>query len=282
METSRKINFSEDCSIESGKKFKSDEKATMGDSDKIHGQEGEHTPALIIEQCTPNSMNNDYNTKSILAAIQRVEHKLDTRIAALEEKITQAVKTAIMTEVNAFKTEFNIELDNLKTRLTALETTPIATAPATNDSVDSIVCNIVLRNVPESNNENIVNKVKGVLTDGCKVRDVKVVKADRKKGHDNKPSVIVATLEDTQQRDRVMKNKRNLSASRNHKYVSISRDIDFTTRMQQNNMITLLKAMNKDNDFTFRGQHLVKKTQQQQQQHQQQQHNRRDRRGNQQ
>ena len=120
-----------------------------------------------------------------MAAIQRVENKLDTRIAAFEKKITQAVKTAIMTEVNAFKTEFKNELDNLKTGLTALATTPMAAAPATNDSVDGIVCNIGLSNVPKSNRENIVNKVKGVLTDGCKVRDVKVVQADRKKGHAN-------------------------------------------------------------------------------------------------
>lgn len=63
----------------------------------------------------------------------------------------------------------------------------------------------MLRNVPESDDENTVNKATAAIVEGRQVRNVKVVKAERKRGHGNRPGLIVARLENEEQKHAVLK-----------------------------------------------------------------------------
>ena len=59
----------------------------------------------------------------------------------------------------------------------------------------------------ESNSvENVVNKGGVIIRDGCNVKSVRVMKADRKgKSYNDKPHVLVATIENREQVTEVLK-----------------------------------------------------------------------------
>ena len=127
---------------------------------------------------------------------------------------------------------------------------------------DSVKQNIVLRNVKESSNENLVNKVGAILREGCKVKEVTVTKAVRKgKSYNGRPPVIVATLGSKEEVSNVLEAKKVLKQSRNHKNVFIHPDMDIENRIMQSNTMAMLKAVGKDKEFMFKGKTLVKRGQ---------------------
>ena len=118
--------------------------------------------------------------------------------------------------------------------------------------------------VPESNSENVLNKVKAVIVEGCKTRNITVEKAVRKKSTvTGKPGVIIATLENNEQRELVLKSKRNLKEDEKHKNIFKHADMDYQVRVFNQSMRTLVKELGKENEIMVRGtnykiQNLVK------------------------
>ena len=60
-----------------------------------------------------------------------------------------------------------------------------------------------------------MNKVNSLIRDGLKEKDIKIVKAVRKESRDNKPGVVIATLENLDQKIKILKNKKSLRKTNN-------------------------------------------------------------------
>jgi hypothetical protein len=113
--------------------------------------------------------------------------------------------------------------------------------------------------VASAEDENVKNKVKAVITEGCKVKNVTIEKAVRKPNRGDAPGVIIATLENVEQKVLVLKNKNKLKESTVHKNVYIQEDVPYEKRILSQNMRTLLKELGKDNVLMVKGNRIVKK-----------------------
>jgi hypothetical protein len=169
-----------------------------------------------------------------------------TQIDNLEQKLTRTIQS----ELDNIKANFQDEIDNLTQRIVSLENVPPPAqtfAKAATPQSDT-PRNIVLRNVPESAGGNVIDKVKAVITKGCKVRNVNVEKAVRKDSKvKDRPGVIIATLENIEQRSEILKNKNKLKDSTKHKNIYIQADVCYEQRIASQNLGTILKELGKDN-----------------------------------
>ncbi len=181
---------------------------------------------------------------------------LKKRVLAIEKQPT-VTEDAVNTKVNAVQASIKLDMDNLKERVEKAEQKPTYKEAA---EKSKMMCNIVLRKVKESAGENLVNKVSAIIKEGCKLKDIQVTAADRKgKGYNGNPPIIIATLANQEQVQEVLKSKKALKDSRNHKNIIIHEDQDLESRITRSNTITLLKAMGKDKQYFFKGRSLVEK-----------------------
>ena len=131
---------------------------------------------------------------------------------------------------------------------------------------DDIALRIVLRNVPETRNENVIDTVNGIMRDGLRLRDVSVKKAERKQSDSqnngrSKAPVIVATLKSREDKQAVMDNKKKLKDDRNkHKMVFIHSDQTKAERLQRANFRTILGSIQKgeSDQLEIRGSRVVR------------------------
>ena len=120
--------------------------------------------------------------------------------------------------------------------------------------------NVVIRNLPESENELIENKVNSVLKDGLRLREVLVESAERKKSfRQDKPGVVIAKLRSIEDKRKVMEKKRELKQSRNYKDIFIENDIPKAQRLMNNNLRNIVKVMGSDS-LEFKGSRIVMKS----------------------
>ncbi|CAG2196115.1 LRFN5 [Mytilus edulis] len=111
----------------------------------------------------------------------------------------------------------NSKRDNLK-----LDGTSYANVVKTSTDPTTYDDSLVIRNLPETETENVVNKVISVFKDGLRLKDIQVVSAERKKTANNKKhGVVVVKLQSGADNRKVMKKKRELKKSRNFEDVFI-------------------------------------------------------------
>ena len=113
---------------------------------------------------------------------------------------------------------------------------------------------IVVRNVPERKSKNVIDTMNGILKDGLKLAEVSVLSARRLSAQNNikenrernhKPAVIIATLRNKEDKQKVMDNK-SKDSRKKYKGVFIHNDQSKEERLQRANfkkMITALKQL---------------------------------------
>ena len=138
------------------------------------------------------------------------------------------------------------------------------------DKANNRELNVVLQNVPERQNEVVPDVVNGILKDGLRLTDVSVKKTERihslrtdTRGteRNNKPDIIIATLNNKEDRQKVFENKRKLNESRNrHKGVSIHPNQSKEERQQRSNLILIIDSVKSGNcnDLHLRGSRVVR------------------------
>ena len=68
--------------------------------------------------------------------------------------------------------------------------------------------NIIIRNFPERDNEDVKYRVKNLIRDSLKLKDVSVLSAERMVNRNNpKPGLVKATLDSTASKQEVMRQK---------------------------------------------------------------------------
>ena len=61
-----------------------------------------------------------------------------------------------------------------------------------------------------SDSQVTMNKVNSLIRDGLKLKDIKVLKAERKGSYHGKPGVIIASIETAEQKGKLMETKKEL------------------------------------------------------------------------
>ena len=214
------------------------------------------------------SMMSEQMTKQIEEVNKSIKSMFAIQINEMKKSFEKTIADAMKLECEKMKEALNADVDNLTERLTALENKPAPTyAALAGASSSGIEKNIVLRNVPQEDGEDVMEKVQSVLKDGCQVENVNIEAVSRKKNRNkDKPGVIVATLENKEQQQLVMANKSKLNQQDNaHHNVFIHEDVSYEKRITSQNWKTFIKASHMDDKLEVKGNRVVNKHEQRKQ-----------------
>ena len=167
--------------------------------------------------------------------IRGVNKKVENLEKSLEKKITENVTKyfdkRVSSESKRIRHEINERFDTLRSDVANdIEdmNDKIAEINANMDTRDestNLRLNIAIRDLPFNENENVVNKVNSLISDGVKIPDVKVVSAFRKESHDSiKPGIIIAKLKNETDKKKVILAKKNLKSHAQYRKVFIHDD----------------------------------------------------------
>ncbi|KAH3774200.1 hypothetical protein DPMN_175575 [Dreissena polymorpha] len=115
--------------------------------------------------------------------------------------------------------------------------------------------NLVFRKVPETVNENIVDKINTIIKDHMHVNDVKASSAKRLPVCGNDPmitGIVVATFTDKEQRSKILKAKKQLNNSI-FKQVFVHEDQSKEERLDAGNLRAMVNAVNRGQHLSIRG-----------------------------
>ena len=235
-------------------------------------------------KATVISDNSDASTNELISIMsdnmktmfEDLNRKVDTMASDIEnrlsKKFSQLIDKRISNELSKMTREINSRIDTVKSDIykefdeLEAQVKDISSVKSDLGPNGDIDLRIVLRNVPESRDENVIDKVNGVIREGLKLRDVKVVKAERKQterqtGRNSKPPVIVASFESAEDKRAVMTNKKMLKDDRNkHKHVFIHNDQTKAERVQRANFQTILDSLknNGSSNLQMRGSRVIR------------------------
>lgn len=189
------------------------------------------------------------------------------------ENITKMIDTKISKEVNKVKNEFKTEVNTVNKRIDSIvdklrvdfqnlksdvneqvKRKDYAGAVSNNQTRNDT--NIVIKMLSESEAEKTdpaitKNRVCAIIRDGLRIHDVKVISAERKESRGRNPGVVVATVETSEQKEKIMKNKIKLRQTREYNRVYIEDELTREAQVNQTNMMAILKGMGRDKDFVF-------------------------------
>ena len=232
-----------------------------------------------------DSVNGDVSTNELISIMsdnmttmfENLNRKVDTMASDIEDrlakKFSQIIDKRISSELSKMTKEINSRIDIVKNDISKefdeLEATVKEMSSEKSDLGPNgdIDLRVVLRNVPESRDENVADTVNGIIRDGLKLRDIKVVKAERKvterqTGRTTKPPVIVASFQSSEDKRAVMSNKNKLNDDR-HKNVFIHHDQTKAERVQRANFQTILDSLQKheSSNLQMRGSRVIRGSQ---------------------
>jgi len=218
----------------------------------------------IVEKLMANleaNINKQFN--AINDRMDNLESRLEKKIT---QKVTQTLDKRVSSEMSKIKKSVDEHMNNVKADIAAefradfedvsnkLDQISERTTGANN--CVNLALNIVIRNLPEHNNENTMDKVNKLIKDGLKVADVECYQALRKGHNTNTHRVIVASFRSSEDKRKVMVDKKNLKNSDMYKTVYIHHDQSVTERVMSENFRTVLQAL-KQHGLVMRGQHVV-------------------------
>ena len=258
---SRKRRPSESAGESAGKRTKISTQNTESSSeanmsaDETPSSSGVHTVNELVLQLSKD-------VKSLAEKFGCFEQSVDKRLAEqVSNAVVTAVNTAIEQSMKKLREEFKKDIDSVSDRVARLEQSYAEVVKGTK-AENSV---IVIRNLPTADREDTdpavtEQQVNRLIRDGLKIPDVQLKKTVRKKGWGNKPGVVIATVASGEQKKKIMDNKKKLKSSDTFKRVFIHDDAPPEVRNAEANMRTVLRAVGKDNEFTFSSGRLVKKT----------------------
>ncbi|CAC5379160.1 unnamed protein product [Mytilus coruscus] len=162
------------------------------------------------------SVNLFYNQLSI--RIDRLENNITQKI---EKIIDRKIETAICKErsnikkdmnkmekkmesnISKCRTDLKQDVQSVKKGLSDFKKTYAEAARQTPMlmSREDHQNNVIIRNLTESKNENLLNKLDGLLKDGLKLKEISVKSPDRKKSsNDSRPGVIIVSFESSEEK----------------------------------------------------------------------------------
>ena len=183
---------------------------------------------------------------------------LDKRVNTELGRIRKDVDERLGNFKETFREEINDELSGLNDKLNSLSVP---------DLTSDRSLNVVIRGLPETDNENLNNKVNAVLRDGLQIRNVQIKSVERKPSNSSsKPGVVITSFKSKKDKRKVMTAKSNLKDSRQYRDVYLHQDQSREQRLMTSNFKAVLDALNRnDRDLSLHGTRVVRRNQQERQ-----------------
>lgn len=206
-----------------------------------------------------------------------LENKIDQSEKKITDKLTDKVTKIIDKRVNTetarirkeiedklsdLRSDFNNDLVQINRRIE--ERADIGSDQGTqstgsNQNTTDLSLNVVIRNLPETINENVMTKVDAMIKDGLKIRDVTVASAVRKVSRaEHRAGVVIAKFQTSDDKKKVMTSKKALKEHRSYDNVYINHDQTAQERRMASSMRTLVEAVKRgESNITVRGTRII-------------------------
>ena len=208
------------------------------------------------------SLSSDF--KSAVTKIETRIYHLESNIEkGLIEKVSDHVLKKVRGEIDSVKSDFGKKLTDMENKVDGLSKSYAEAAISSHTEAQDR--NVIIRNLSEdsrevSDSKVLKNKVIALIRDGLKLKDVFVENVVRKKGYGGKEGVVIATIQNIDQKKELLKAKRKLKEITKYADVFIENNMSFSERRNEANLRTLLKVVNSDkHDFTISRGRIVKK-----------------------
>ena len=130
----------------------------------------------------------------------------------MKEKFKTEVNT-VKKRIDSIVDKLSVDFQNLKSLVTDEQVKRKDNAEAVSNYQTRNDTNIVIKMLNESETEKTdpaitKNRVCAIIRDGLRIHDVKGLSAERKESRGRNPGVVVATVETTDQKEKIMKKTR--------------------------------------------------------------------------
>ena len=188
--------------------------------------------------------------------------ELSQKMVDFEATITETIKKQVLNivthEIENIKEDFNHKIHQMRQELQS--STQRQNSSISNETVEiNRALNIVVRNLPETRNENTTDKVNTLVKDGLKIHNILVTNAVRKESKSAENGVIVASCKDKEDKEAVMKAKAGLKDHRRYNKVFSEHDKSVGERKTASNLRTIAKILGRDK-VTVRGSRIFSNT----------------------
>ena len=164
--------------------------------------------------------------------------------------------------ISKIKKDFNIETQKVREEMKHIsdnvKSSTVTSRSCTNatNAEQDLSLNIVIRNLPETNSENIKEKVESLVTDGLKLR-ISFENAIRKQSRNpNEHGVVIAKCKSAEDKSTIIKATPVLKSTGNYNQIYIEHDKSQNERNAFSNLKTIASIIGKDKVFV-RGNRLL-------------------------
>ncbi|CAG2228057.1 unnamed protein product [Mytilus edulis] len=204
---------------------------------------------------------------------ERIDNLENTFAKNIVENISKMIDNKINKEVNKVKDDFKAQMTTVNKRIDGIvnklksDIKNIHTEVADKVRTDLISTQadvstqpiqrdtkFVVKMLPETDAEKTdseltKNRVSAIIRDGLRLHDVRVVEATRIESKGSRPGLVIASVENEEQKEKLMKSKIKLKYSRDYQKVYIENELTSEARVQLSNMMTVLNGIGREKDF---------------------------------
>ena len=174
------------------------------------------------------------NSANIGERFETIEDNYTVMAASMDEQLNA---------INAWQDDDSRRISELYDKVDVLSSRP----DRPNNLVDDISKNIVLRNVAESAGEDVLNKVKRVLSEGLGMNRVKLSAAKRLQSHFATDGLIIATCDNIEDKVAILRKKSELAHSKQFSKVIIHSDKSKLERKVESKLRAMDKVLQENN-----------------------------------
>ena len=177
--------------------------------------------------------------------VSKVKSEITKETVSVKNKVIEVEKTC--TPLHAAIAEVKSDVSSIKSNMSKMDKSE------TSEKTDDISLNIVIRNLPQTHCENVLNKVNGLVKDCLKIKDVSVTTAQEKTNRsDNEHGIVIAECASANDKPKIVSNKRHLKSDRKYSHVYIYHDMSREDRIMASNLKSIVKAVGNNKLFVRR------------------------------
>ena len=170
-------------------------------------------------------------SKQMRTSISVLSERFDQLESSLDDKIKRQVNDTVAPAFTKIKEDFNAEISKVREEMKAVAqrssqaNNQTYSQVASNGDNDPVNLNFIVRNLRESDRENVVQKVNTLISEGLNMSSVFVSVAVRKQSrNEHHDGVVVATCKNRDDKNDIMRRKSVLKDSRRYQNVFIKHD----------------------------------------------------------
>ena len=197
-------------------------------------------------------------SEQMLKQFEGLSQRINDLETSLENRLLTKFNDIVEDKVAQAKQEFEQEVHGAKDSVKTMESSYAEVLKCAGK--EDISLNIVIRNLPETTNENneeLLQKVNRLIKEGLKLQSTEIGTADRKRAaREGNYGVVIASCVNKEQKDKIMSAKSALQKFKRYERVYIEHDRSIEERLNIANMKTLVKNLGSDR-LVVKGKRIV-------------------------